>query len=271
MTLYVIGDIQGCNGAFGQLLDKLGFRPSRDRLWLVGDLVNRGPDSLGVLRRVKSLGDCVRFVLGNHDLHLLAVAAGERRLARSDTFDDVLKAKDSKKLIAWLRSQPLLINDKRNARVLVHAGIPPAWSVSQAAKHAALVESELGGRYWKKALSHMYGNLPRVWSKKLDSQQRIRYAINALTRMRFCDARGRLDFAHSGPPGTQPKRLMPWFEAPGRKALDTHIFFGHWSALGVCERDNVTGLDSGCVWGRKLTAVALRRQGMKKTRVKCWH
>jgi bis(5'-nucleosyl)-tetraphosphatase (symmetrical) len=271
MTLYAIGDIQGCDAAFGRLLDKLHFSAAKDRLWLVGDLVNRGPDSLGVLRRVMSFDDRVDCVLGNHDLHLLAVAAGIRRLYRGDTFKDVLRAKDSKKLVNWLRHRPLLVHDAAENRALVHAGIPPVWSIKKAVKNAAIVESQLRGRAWKDALSHMYGNLPRVWSRKLDRVQRIRYTINALTRMRFCDAKGHLAFGHTGPPGTQPKRYMPWFEVPGRKATDTHIFFGHWSALGLFEGHNVTGLDSGCVWGRKLTAVALKPRGIKRTRVKCWH
>lgn len=269
MTLYAIGDIQGCDRAFGELLEKLPFSAGKDELWLVGDLVNKGPDSLRVLRRIMKLGDSARCVLGNHDLHLLAVAAGVRKLARGDTFDDVLKSRNAKKLIGWLREQPMMIRDKEYNRVLVHAGIPPNWSVKKAAEHAAFVEAELRSRSWKAALGSMYGNSPSIWPKGLNKQRSFRYTVNALTRMRYCDKQGRLIFGPSGPPGTQPKRYMPWFDVPRRKASNTHIVFGHWSALGIIQRKNLTALDSGCVWGGRLTAVSLKRRAKKKTSVKC--
>ena len=269
MTLYAVGDIQGCHAAFAELLRRMKFRPERDRLWLVGDLVNRGPKSLEVLRHVIDLGDSVECVLGNHDLHMLAVAVGARRLNHNDTFGDVLKARDSAKLLDWLRHRPLLVHDAERNRVLVHAGIPPIWSVKKALKHAHRVEALLRGPDWPTTVAHMYGNLPRIWSKALDAEQRMRYTINGLTRIRFCDRQGHMIAGYSGPPGTQPKRYVPWFEVENRKAKDTHIVFGHWSALGVMERKNVTALDSGCVWGRKLTAVALKRGGRAKVRVKC--
>ena len=269
MSTYAIGDIQGCYAAFAKLLERLRFDPNNDRLWLVGDLVNRGPQSLEVLREVVALGDCVSSVLGNHDLHLLAVAAGVRKLSRTDTFSDVLKAKDSDKLLEWLRHRPLIVRNEKRNRLLVHAGIPPAWSISRTVKEASKVEDLLRSDDWKSALASMYGNVPRSWSKSLKSEQRIRFTINALTRMRFCDNKGRLALEYSGPPGTQPKHLMPWFDAPKRKAADTHIYFGHWSALGTMQASNLTALDSGCVWGRRLTAIKLQSRGHPRTRVKC--
>jgi bis(5'-nucleosyl)-tetraphosphatase (symmetrical) len=269
MTLYAVGDIQGCHTAFVELLRRMRFKSDRDRLWLVGDLVNRGPRSLDVLRHVIDLGDAVECVLGNHDLHMLAVAVGARRLSRTDTFSDVLKARDRDKLLDWLRRKPLLVHDAERGRALVHAGIPPIWSIKKALKQAARVETMLRSDEWPTAVAHMYGNLPRIWSKSLDAEQRMRYTINGFTRMRFCDKDGHMIAGYSGPPGTQPKRFMPWFDVAGRKTKDVHIVFGHWSALGVVERKNITALDSGCVWGRKLTAVALKRNGRAKVRVKC--
>lgn len=269
MSTYAIGDIQGCYAAFMKLLVRLRFDPDNDRLWLVGDLVNRGPQSLKVLREVIALGDSVSAVLGNHDLHLLAVAAGVRKLSRTDTFSDVLKAKDSDDLLAWLRQRPLIVHNEKRNRLLVHAGVPPTWSVLRAIKEAGKVEALLRGDDWETALASMYGNVPRAWSKSLKKEQKLRFTINALTRMRFCDNKGRLALEYSGPPGTQPKHLTPWFAAPNRKAADTHIYFGHWSALGAMHATNLTALDSGCVWGRRLTAISLRRRGYPRTRVKC--
>ncbi len=269
MSTYAIGDIQGCYAAFMKLLERLRFDPAKDRLWLVGDLVNRGPQSLEVLREVIALGDSVSVVLGNHDLHLLAVAAGVRKLSRTDTFSDVLKAKDSGKLLDWLRQRPLIVHNQKRNRLLVHAGVPPMWSVSRALEQAAKVEALLRGNDWKAALTSMYGNVPRAWSKSLKKEQKLRFTINALTRMRFCDNKGRLALEYSGPPGTQPKYLTPWFAVPNRKTANVHICFGHWSALGIMQTTNLTALDSGCVWGRRLTAIKLQRRGHPRTRVKC--
>jgi bis(5'-nucleosyl)-tetraphosphatase (symmetrical) len=257
MAVYAIGDIQGCDAAFDALLKKLSFSKSRDRLWLVGDLVNRGPDSLGVLRRVMALGRSVTTVLGNHDLHLLATVAGRRDLSPADTFGDVLTAPDSKKIVDWLRRRPLLHYDAKTKHVLVHAGVPPTWTVAQARAQARDVETQLRGRDWRAALRTMYGNEPSAWSRKLDPEEQRRYTINALTRMRYCDRRGRLELKESGPPGSQPKSLIPWFDVPDRLSRSAHIVFGHWAALGLMRRDDVTGLDSGCVWGGCLTAVRL--------------
>jgi len=257
MRLFAIGDIQGCATAFDMLLHKIAFRPSRDRLWLVGDLVNRGPDSLGVLRRVMGLGRSVTCVLGNHDLHLLATVAGRRELSPADTFEDVLDAADLDEIVDWLRHRPLLHHDREGKRVLVHAGIPPQWSVAEARAEAREVETLLRGRQWRHALQSMYGGEPSWWSSKLRGADRRRYTINALTRMRYCDRRGRLDLSHSGPPGTQPKGLKPWFDVAKRRASHVHIVFGHWASLGLLRRPNLTALDTGCVWGNHLTAVRL--------------
>jgi bis(5'-nucleosyl)-tetraphosphatase (symmetrical) len=268
MALYAIGDLQGCAAAFDELLRKISFRPSRDRLWLVGDLVNRGPDSLGVLRRVMGLGRSVTCVLGNHDLHLLATVAGRREMSPADTFDEVLEAPDAADLIDWVRHRPLLHHDAAAGRVLVHAGIPPVWSVQQARAAAREVEALLRGRKWRYALRSMYGNKPAAWSPKLDHEERRRYTINALTRMRYVDRRGRLDLSYSGPPGTQPKGLTPWFDVPNRRAAGTHVVFGHWAALGLLRRADVTAVDTGCGWGNSLTAVRLDRP-TRPTKVSC--
>ena len=259
MRLFAIGDIQGCAGAFDALLRKIAFRPSRDKLWLVGDLVNRGPDSLAVCRRVMGLGSSVICVLGNHDLHLLATVAGRRELSPADTFHDVLEAPDAGEIIDWLRHRPLLHYDARARRVLVHAGIPPLWTVARARSEAREVEALLRGRKWRYALREMYGGEPSTWSRKLGATDRRRYTINALTRMRYCDRRGRIELSYSGEPGTQPKGLLPWFDFPERRAAGTHVVFGHWAALGLLRRPDVTALDTGCVWGNHLTAVRLDR------------
>lgn len=260
MTLYAVGDIQGCAAEFDALLDAMAFEPGRDELWLVGDLVNRGPDSLGVLRRVIALGDSATCVLGNHDLHLLATAAGIRPAGPGDSFNDVLTAPDAPQLLDWLRRRPLLHHDARLGTVLVHAGIPPVWSLEQALARGGEVTALLSGPRWRDALDGMYGNEPAIWSEGLPPQQRRRFTINALTRMRFCDRRGRLDLQHTGPPGTQAAGLVPWFDVPHR-ACDVHVVFGHWSALGLKRRADITALDTGCVWGGALTAVPLDPAG----------
>lgn len=257
MSIYAIGDIQGCADAFERLLDRLNFDPARDRLWLVGDLVNRGPASAAVLRRVMSLGKRVISVLGNHDLHLLAAATGIRETREADTFGDVLEAPDAGDMIDWLRHRPLLHWDERRATVLVHAGIPPFWDVREAKARAEEVETLLRGPGWHSVLRSMYGDAPLAWSPRLGREPRLRYTINALTRMRFCDRDGGLDLAHTGPPGSQPAGLVPWFDAAERANADVHIIFGHWSTLGFRRRRDFTALDSGCVWGRALTAVAV--------------
>jgi bis(5'-nucleosyl)-tetraphosphatase (symmetrical) len=261
MTLYAIGDIQGCARSFDALLKRIDFNRKRDHLWLVGDLVNRGPDSAEVLRIVRSLGDSVTCVLGNHDLHLLATVAGVRSFSSADTFDDVLNAADAGELIDWLRVLPLIVPDRNAKRVLVHAGIPPGWKVRQAVEHAQEVEQLLADERWTKALRAMYGDVPAEWAPDMSAGDRRRFTINALTRIRFCTRSGGLDFRNSGPPGSQIAGLTPWFDFAKRRARKWHIVFGHWSALGILRRKDITALDSGCVWGRKLTAIPLDPPG----------
>lgn len=258
MTTYAIGDLQGCLEPLERLLDKIGFDPAADRLWFVGDLVNRGPDSLACLRFVRELGESAVTVLGNHDLHLLAMAAGSEHKA-SDDLRRVLESPDAGDLLEWLRRRPLLYADHRLGFTLVHAGLPPQWEAAQAAVLAGEVESVLRGPHCNTFLKAMYGDTPDLWHEDLAGEERLRYIVNALTRTRFVDADGRLDFDEKGPPGSQPEYLMPWFEHPDRRSRDDRIVFGHWSALGAYADKNAWGLDSGCVWGKELTAMALER------------
>ncbi len=261
MTLYAVGDVQGCARTLNRLLKKIEFRPGRDRLWFVGDLVNRGPASRKVLRDVIALGDSAICVLGNHDLHLLATAAGARRATPGDTFQDVLNADDAADLIDWLRQRPLLHLDASNKSLLVHAGLYPLWRPREAQEFAGEVEAALRGRKWRDFLTDMYGSTPDLWSPKLRRADRLRFTVNALTRMRFCDSEARLDFAESGAPGSQPRHLLPWFDFPARRGRKWRIVFGHWSALGFVQRKGIVATDTGCVWGRRLTAAVLEPQG----------
>lgn len=255
MALYAIGDVQGCYAELRSLLEKLRFDPAEDRLWFTGDLVNRGPRSLETLRFVRSLGEGAVTVLGNHDLHLLAVAQGVSRTKHRDTFGDVLSAPDREELLAWLRSRPLL--HRQGGFCLIHAGLPPQWSVDEAAGYAAEVESVLRGEDCEALFRHLYGDQPDRWSESLSSWDRLRFTINCLTRMRFCDRDGRLEFKHKGPPGSQPARLVPWFQVPDRRSSGTTVIFGHWSTLGFHSGTGVVGLDTGCLWGGELTALRL--------------
>jgi bis(5'-nucleosyl)-tetraphosphatase (symmetrical) len=250
--IYAIGDLQGCQTSFEQLLARL---PQDADLWLAGDLVNRGPRSLDTLRQVIALGDRVTAVLGNHDLHLLAVAAGVRQAHGSDTIDDILTAPDREALIDWVRHQPLA--HIAQGHLMVHAGVLPQWDPSQVITLARDVEMQLRGPDWKAFLSRMFGNQPDQWKAGLSDEDRQRLTINALTRMRFCSADGRIDFKIKEGAGAATGELKPWFEVPGRRTTDVTMVFGHWSALGLVMRDNVLGLDTGCVWGGKLTAVKL--------------
>ncbi|KAG0163383.1 hypothetical protein DFQ28_011467 [Apophysomyces sp. BC1034] len=249
-----IGDVQGCCNALERLLDKLG-PPADTPLWFAGDLVNRGPASLATLRRIIGLGDQVVAVLGNHDLNLLAIAAGVHRPKHGDTLDDILAAPDAADLIEWLRHRPLAHYDGQ--RLLVHAGVVPQWDAPVALGLALEVESRLRGDDWKAFLQRLWGNEPDTWHDELDGDARSRVIVNVMTRMRFCDARGRMEFGTSGGPGTAPPGFMPWFDAPDRRSADTLVVFGHWAALGLLIRDDVIALDSGCVWGGKLSAVQL--------------
>ncbi|MDX8399219.1 MAG: symmetrical bis(5'-nucleosyl)-tetraphosphatase [Gallionellaceae bacterium] len=255
MTIYAIGDIQGCHTEFRKLLEQINFDRTHDKLWLVGDLVNRGPDSLQVLRLVKSLGNSAITVLGNHDLHLLAVASGKAKLHRSDTLDEVLNAPDCNELLAWLRQQRLLYVE--DDYVLVHAGLLPQWSVKQAASLAHEVEQALRGEDYTTFFEHMYGNAPHNWRADLTGYKRLRVITNAFTRMRICEPQGDMEFKFKGEVENIPVGHLPWFDLPKRKSSNTTVIFGHWSALGLKLTPNLIALDTGCLWGGPLTAIRL--------------
>lgn len=257
MAIYAIGDIQGCYDPLRRLLDLLNFDPVADTLWLVGDLVNRGPQSVEVLRLVRSLGQRAVTVLGNHDLTLLAVAAGQVKPKRKDTFHSVLDAPDGAALLDWLRHCPLLHHDAELGFTLVHAGLPPQWDLALAQGCAAEVEATLRGPHYAEFLGNMFGGEPRRWQEDLAGDDRLRFTVNALTRMRFCAADGALSFSEKGPPGSQKPGLLPWFLVPRRRNADLCIVFGHWAALGYYRAPGLYALDSGCVWGNRLTAVRL--------------
>lgn len=255
--VWVIGDVQGCSKALRGLLMRPELAAPGVRLWFAGDLVNRGPDSLGALRCIKGLGERASVILGNHDLHLLAVVAGVRKTGRSDTLDDVLNAPDAAELLDWLRHRPLMI--RGYGHVMVHAGILPAWTLEQAQALAAEIEEALRGPDWRGAMHDLYGEESLLWDDALRGPARMRVIVNALTRMRLCHvADGRMEFRHKGGPDDGRPDLVPWFELPARRDPATPVIFGHWSALGLNIRADTICLDTGCVWGRKLTALRLR-------------
>jgi len=257
MAVYAIGDIQGCYDPLRRLLDRLRFDPASDQLWLVGDLINRGPHSLEVLRLVHGLGERAIVVLGNHDLTLLAVAAGQVKLKRKDTFHSILDAPDRDELLDGLRRCPLLHHDPALGFTMIHAGLPPQWDLDLAQRCAAEVEVALRGPDYQTFLKRMFGSEPRRWQDDLTGYDRLRFIVNALTRMRFCAADGKLSFAEKGSLGSQEPDLLPWFAVPGRRNADLNIVFGHWAALGYYRAPGLYALDSGCVWGNRLTAIQL--------------
>ena len=250
---YLIGDLQGCNDDFERLLAEIGFSPSRDRLTVLGDLVNRGPKSLAVLRRMRELGNAADGLLGNHDLHLLAVAHGVRPEHASDTLRDILEAPDREAWLEWVRQRPLAL--LREGWLCVHAGVSPAWDAAQTLTLAAEVEQMLRGPDLGGFLPLMYGNQPARWSESLQGADRWRHVINVLTRIRYCHADGSLDFKAKEGAANAPPGLVPWFEVPARASSATPIAFGHWSTLGLVDRPTLLGIDTGCVWGGRLTAV----------------
>lgn len=266
MKTYVIGDLQGCAHEAQVLLQRIAEdAPGAARIVFVGDLINRGPESLTALRRVARLsidsGGQVDAVLGNHDLHLLAVACGAQQLSRSDTLDAILEAPDRDELIGWLRQRPMALMEQ--GHLLVHAGLLPQWSAAKAMALAAEVEAVLRGPGWIDFLGNMYGNQPDRWDESLTGVARLRCIVNALTRMRLCSADGVMDFKQKESAGAPPgSDLLPWFDLPGRQSAGTPVVFGHWSALGLLLRPDVIGLDSGCVWGGKLTAVCLDNRNL---------
>jgi bis(5'-nucleosyl)-tetraphosphatase (symmetrical) len=256
MATYAIGDVQGCFEPLIRLVQTFAFNPSCDTLWFVGDVVNRGPDSLSVLRWVKALPHKV-MVLGNHDLHLLAAKANPNLLKPQDTLNDILGAPDCSQLCAWLAQQPLIHFDPHLGYAMVHAGIPPQWNLAMAMEYAQEVSTQLHSFETNAFLSHLYGNEPRLWSDDLQGFDRWRYTVNALTRMRFCSHEGELDFANKSSQTTN-ENFQPWFSFTNRKTKNDRIIFGHWAALmGKLHEPNVIGLDTGCVWGNQLTAMRL--------------
>lgn len=256
MTIYAIGDVQGCGLQLQELLGRIEAVSPHSRLWFVGDLVNRGPLSLETLRLVRSLGESAVTVLGNHDLHLLAIAAGVRRQQRWDSLKDILDAPDRDELLDWLRCRPMAHFE--DDHLLVHAGVLPQWSAERTVELAREVEAVLRGPDWVDFLHDMYGDQPARWDESLSGTGRLRCIVNGLTRLRFCSADGEMEFetkegADSAPPG-----YMPWFDVPGRATEDVTVVFGHWSTLGLMLRPNLAALDTGCVWGRQLTALRLK-------------
>ena len=255
MTTYAIGDIQGCHSRALALISKIRSRTADARFIFVGDAVNRGPQSLAMLREVRALGDDADMVLGNHDLHLLAVANGIRKPGRGDTLDDILSAPDRDELLDWLRFRPMALRE--GDYLMVHAGLVPQWTAVQALELAQEVETALRGPDWLTFLRGMYGNEPARWDDRLQGVDRLRFIVNALTRIRFCSSDGTMDFHTKDGAGEAPAGFMPWFDVPGRRSLDATVVCGHWSTLGLVMRPDFIALDTGCVWGGQLTAVSL--------------
>ncbi|MDH3977523.1 MAG: symmetrical bis(5'-nucleosyl)-tetraphosphatase [Gammaproteobacteria bacterium] len=259
MAIYAIGDIQGCYEELARLIDHLRFHPERDELWFVGDLVNRGPRSVDVLRFVRGLGNSATVVLGNHDLHLLAATVHPDRM--DDCLRNILMADDAGELLEWLRHRPLIHYRPEMNTLMVHAGLHPTWDPLKAVKLAHEVEAVLRSDDHQEFFKVMYGNEPDNWSDNLQDMERLRMTTNCLTRIRYCYPDGRLEFSEKGPPGSQPAPLLPWFEVPGRANESVRVVAGHWSALGLVQQENLLMLDTGCVWGRELTAVKLDGPG----------
>lgn len=258
MSVYAVGDVQGCLEPLQRLLDAVAFEPARDRLWLTGDLVNRGPDSLGVLRFVRGLGSAAVSVLGNHDLHLLAVALGDRTLRSKDTFGEVLDAPDRDELVNWMRHWPLLHHDAALGYSMVHAGIPPQWDLATARARASEVEQVLRSSDPHALLAAMYGDEPRQWHDDLQGGDRLRVITNYFTRMRFCSPAGELDLHSKHAPEDAPPGMAAWFSLPQRRTRDEQIIFGHWATLrGRANTPNIHALDTGCVYGSELTLLEL--------------
>lgn len=262
MATYAVGDIQGCFEPLLCLLEQIDFDPKIDKLWVAGDLINRGPQSLETLRFIHSLGEAAVVVLGNHDLSFLAVAEGFQPMRDGDTLEDIIRAEDCEELCHWLRQQKLVHHDETLGYTMVHAGIPPQWSVKKALRRSAEVEEVLQDEErYQDFLLHMFGSEPRMWHKNLKGHDRLRIITNYFTRMRFCDAEGQLEFQAKSGPDSAPKGFRPWYKIKQRKAKDDRILFGHWAALqGHADADNVFALDTGCVWGGNLTIMCLEDQ-----------
>ena len=264
MATYAIGDIQGCAKTLLALLETLEFNPKFDQLWLAGDLVNRGPDSLKVLRYIYSIKESVKIVLGNHDLHLLAVASGVGTMRPDDSIHDILNASDRNDLLKWLRQQPLFFKDGEYA--MVHAGILPTWDFTKAKALSLEIETLLQSDRYIELLANMRGSKPSSWSEELAGWERCRVLVNAFTRLRICDKKtGHMDFSYKGPYDTIPEPSAAWFDLPTERPADVTLICGHWSALGVHQKSNLASLDSGCVWGGPLTAYCLDTREITQT------
>jgi len=269
MALYAIGDIQGCDAELGALLQRIGFSADRDRVWFVGDLVNRGPESLDALRRIRALGDAATVVLGNHDLHLLAVAFGHAKVRSDDTLNDILAAPDRDLLLEWLLTRPLLHEDRGLNLCMLHAGLAPQWDMPTARACAREFEAALQHDP-RQLFAHMYGDEPNRWSRSLTGAERLRFIANCFTRLRYVDAEGRLALRAKGPPEkAQRKSLIPWFDADQARWHGQRIVFGHWSTLGFFSNAHVIALDTGCVWGGSLTALQLDAADARPVKVSC--
>lgn len=255
MALYLIGDVQGCDEALVRLLQRIDYSPSRDTLYMLGDLVNRGPHNVQVMRRLIEFGSSAKCILGNHDLHVLAVALSARKLNISDTIQDILNAPDRDALLNWLRHQHLALHVGNV--LMVHAGVLPQWSTDETIALAGEVESILRGNALADFIAHMYGGMPNQWDDGLRGHDRLRVIVNALTRMRYCNAQGAMDFFYKKAPENAPDGLVPWFDLPNRLTQQTVIAFGHWSTLQLTARPDIVCLDDGCLWGGCLTALKL--------------
>ncbi len=256
MSIYAIGDIQGCFQSLTTLLKKIEFDPKKDGLWLVGDLINRGPDSLATLRYLYSIRHAIKIVLGNHDLHFLARYYGLRHKSKTETLDELLQADDCYLLVEWLLQQPLVHHDEKLQVTMVHAGIPPQWTLKEALEYSAEIQSVLTGKQRNSFLSSMYGDQPCLWTANLQGMDRWRLITNYFTRMRFCTAEGELELLTKESVGAAPEGFAPWFSHPNRKTRHHKILFGHWAALqGKADTENVRALDTGCVWGGELTVL----------------
>jgi len=271
MTTYVIGDIQGCYDELIALLDHIGFNAEHDHLWFVGDLVNRGPKSLETLRYLKSLGDRVTCVWGNHDLHLLAIAFGnDSKAHKSETLNAILSAPDREELIEWLRSQKLAHFDAELGYGMVHAGLSPEWTFDDALRYAAEVEAIIHSDSATDFFADMYGSKPNRWDASLTGMERHRYITNCFTRLRYCKTDGSFSMKEKlAPEQVDDKKLIPWFRHPQRQSTETRIVFGHWSTLGYRNENNTWSIDSGCLWGGQLTAIALEKDRPRPIFIDC--
>ena len=269
MPIYAIGDVQGCFDDMQRLIEKINFDPALDSLWFCGDIINRGPNSLETIRYIKDLGDNAVTVLGNHDLHFLAVAYVTDKPSKHDTFSDILNAPDREDLVNWLRHQKLFHHDTELNISMVHAGVPAGWSIKDAVHHSSEMESVLQQDNPIEFFNHMYGNQPRTWNNALTGWDRYRFITNVFTRMRFCDEEGRPDFKYKNDIGTQPEHLTPWFMHQQRLTKNDEIIFGHWSTLTNITTENIYALDTGCLWGGQLTALKIENGDRKLIQVEC--